>query len=150
MNHEDVIKYIKSHLKNMLDEKIKSMEQSIRNNLKKQYKLKNPILHEYCIINSIEEFNRLLETENKEYMNEIGEIDEYKLTLDKNYFNGYIHISDDIKIIPIRIENNINQLDEDPEDKDLIMDTNDKIKIIIIIVAIYYMKSKATFNNQPR
>ena len=150
MNHEDVIKYIKSHLKNMLDEKIKSMEQSIRNNLKKQYKLKNPILHEYCIINSIEEFNRLLETENKEYMNEIGEIDEYKLTLDKNYFNGYIHLSDDIKIIPIRIENNINQLDEDPEDKDLIMDTNDKIKIIIIIVAIYYMKSKATFNNQPR
>ena len=150
MNHEDVIKYIKSHLKNMLDEKIKSMEQSIRNNLKKQYKLKNPILHEYSIINSIEEFNRLLETENKEYMNEIGEIDEYKLTLDKNYFNGYIHISDDIKIIPIRIENNINQLDEDPEDKDLIMDTNDKIKIIIIIVAIYYMKSKATFNNQPR
>ena len=38
MNHEDVIKYIKSHFKNMLEDKIKSLEESIRNSLKKHYK----------------------------------------------------------------------------------------------------------------
>ena len=55
----------------MLEDKIKSIEQSIRSNTKKQYKLKNPILHEHCIINSIEEFNKLLSAENEEYMNKI-------------------------------------------------------------------------------
>ena len=54
MNHNDVIKYIKSHFKNMLEDKIKSIEQAIRSNIKKEYTLKNPMLHEYCIINSIE------------------------------------------------------------------------------------------------
>ena len=103
MNHNDAIKYIKSQIKNMLNDKIKSMRQSITNNLKKQYKLKNPILHEHCIIDSIEEFNKLLAIENKEYMNEIGEIDKYTLTLDNN-FSENIHINDDIKILPIRIE----------------------------------------------
>ena len=133
MNHEDVIKYIKSHFKNMLEDKIKSLEESIRNSLKKHYKWKNPILHEYCIINSIEEFNRLLTVENQEYMNEIGQIDEYALTLDNNYFNENIYINDDIKIIPIRIEKNINKFNGDDEDKDsLIRDTTDKIKIISI------------------
>ena len=60
---------------NMLDDQIKSLEHLIRSNIKKQYKLKNPILHEYCIINSTEEFNRPLTAKNKEYLNEISEID---------------------------------------------------------------------------
>ena len=64
MIHEYVIKYIKSQFKNMLDDKIKSLEYPIRSNLKKQYKLKNPILHEYCIINSIDEFNNLQKIKN--------------------------------------------------------------------------------------
>ena len=51
--------------------------------------------------------------ENKEYINEISEIDEYILTLDNKYFNESIHISSDIKIIPIRIEKNINKVNED-------------------------------------
>ena len=46
MNHNDVIKYIKSHFKNMFEDKIKSIKQPIRANIKKHYKLKNPILHE--------------------------------------------------------------------------------------------------------
>ena len=50
MNHNDVTKYVKSHFKNMLEDQIKSIEKSIRSNIKKQYKLKNPILSEYCII----------------------------------------------------------------------------------------------------
>ena len=134
MNHEYVIKYIKSQFKNMFNDMIKSLEDLIRSNIKKQYKLKNPILHEYCIINSIEEFNKLLAAENKEYINEIGEIDEYILTLDNRYFNEKIYISNDIKIIPIRIEKNINKVNEDNDsDKDsLMIDTEDKIKIISI------------------
>ena len=98
MNHEDVIKYIKSHFKNMLEDKVKSIEQAIRSSINKQYKLKTSILHKYCIINSIEEFNKLLSAENKEYMNEIGDIEEYILTVDNNYFNENIVISDDIKL----------------------------------------------------
>ena len=131
MNHVDVIKYIKSHCKIMLEDKVKSIEHVIRSNIKKQYKLKNPILHEYCIIHGIEEFNRLLSAENKEYMNEIGDIDEYILTVDNNYFNENIAISDDIKIILIRIDKIDNQLGKDDENKELLpKDTNDKIKII--------------------
>ena len=59
MNHNEIIKYIKTHFKNMVDDKIKSIEHAIRTNLKKTYRLQNPILHEYCIINTMEEFNRL-------------------------------------------------------------------------------------------
>ena len=129
MSHEYLIKYIKSQFKNMHDDKIKSLERPIRSNLKKQYKLKNPILHEYCIINSIDEFNRLLTAENKEFINEIGEIDEYMLKVDNKYFDEIIYISDDIKIIPIRTEKNINKKNEDDDDD---KDTSNKIKITSI------------------
>ena len=139
MNHNDVAKYIKCHFKNMLEDKIKSIEQFIRSNIKKQYKLKNPILHEYCVINSTEEFNRLLSTENKEYINEIGgtdEIDEYKLTVDNDYFNENIDISDDIKIVPIRKEKIDNLIGEDDEYKKL-PTTDVKIKIKSIVKNCY-------------
>ena len=116
----------------MLDDKIKSLEHPIRSNLKKQYKLKNSILHEYFIINSIDEFNKLLTAENKEFINEIGEIDKYILTVDNKYFNESIYISDDIKIIPIRIEKNINKVNDDDDDDDDDKDTCEKIKIISI------------------
>ena len=129
MSHEYLIKYMKSQFKNMHDDKIKSLELPIRSNLKKQYKLKSPILHEYCIINSIDEFNRLLRAENKEFINEIGEIDEYTLTVDNKYFDEIIYISDDIKIIPIRIEKSINKVNGDDDDD---KDTSHKIKIISI------------------
>ena len=129
MSHKYLIKYMRSQFKNMHDDKIKSLELPIRSNLKKQYKLKSPILHEYCIINSIDEFNRLLRAENKEFINEIGEIDEYTLTVDNKYFDEIIYISDDIKIIPIRIEKSINKVNGDDDDD---KDTSHKIKIISI------------------
>ena len=129
MSDEYVIKYIKSQFKNMHDDEIKSLECPIRSNLKKQHKRKNPILHEHCIINNRDEFNRLLTSENKEFINEIGEIDEYILTIDNKYFDESIYISDDIKIIPIRIEKNINKVNgDDDNDKD----ASHKIKIISI------------------
>ena len=135
MNHGDVIKYIKSHFKNMLEDKVKSIEQALRSNIKKQCKLKNPILHEYCIINSIEEFNRLLSAENKEYMNEIGdidEIDEYMLTVDNDYFNENIAIFNDIKMVPTRIEKTDNLLREDDDEYKKLPTIGTKIKIISI------------------
>ena len=42
--------------------------------------------------------------ENKEYINEVGEIEKYLLTLDNDFFNDAIHTSDDTKTNPIRIE----------------------------------------------
>ena len=135
MNHGDVIKYIKSHFKNMLEDKVKSIEQALRSNIKKQCKLKDPILHEYCIINSIEEFNRLLSAENKEYMNEIGdidEIDEYMLTVDNDYFNENIAIFNDIKMVPTRIEKTDNLLREDDDEYKKLPTIGTKTKIISI------------------
>ena len=112
MNHEEVIKYIKNNFQNMLDDKIKSFENSVRNNLKKPFKLKNPVLHEYCIINTIEEFNRLLSTENSIFSTKNdADTDKHMLTVDNDFFNKHINISDD-KIIPIKIEKIITEKDE--------------------------------------
>ena len=121
MNHKEIIKYIKINFKNRLDDKIKSFEQTVKNNLKKPYKLKNPILHEYCIINTIEELNKLLSIENLIFTTEIdADTDKYILTVDNDFFNEHINISDD-KIIPIKIEKIITEADElsidDTEDK---------------------------------
>ena len=64
-------------------------------------------------------------------IDEIDEIDEYMLTVDNDYFNQNIAISDHIKIVPIRIEKIDNQLGEDDEyKKSPTIDT--KIKIISI------------------
>ena len=112
MNHEEVIKYIKNNFENMLDDKIRSFENSVRNNLKKPFKLKSPILHEYCIINTIEEFNRLLSTENSIFSTENdADTDKHMLTVDNDFFNKHINISDD-KIIPIKIEKITTEKDE--------------------------------------
>ena len=43
MNHKEIITYIKLNFQNMPDDKIKSFQQSVKNNLEKPYKLKNPI-----------------------------------------------------------------------------------------------------------
>ena len=61
MNQEEIIKYVNSHFKNIVDDKVKVFEQSvIKNyNLEKTYELKNPILRKYFIINAIEEFNNI-------------------------------------------------------------------------------------------
>ena len=112
MNHTKIIKYIKSHFKNILDENIKYHEERIKNSiikpiantLKKKCTLKNPILHEYCIINSIEDFNSQVSSESREYAKETDQIIPYKLSLDNNYFNTKINITHDMRLIPIRIE----------------------------------------------
>ena len=158
MNHTKIIKYIKSQFKNVVDDKIKYHEQSIKNsliqpiknNLTKQYNLKNPILCEYCIANSIEDFNTQLSAENSEYIKEVDHIFSYRLTVDNDYFDENIFISDDTKILPTRIKIIIN---DDEDNNSLAKDITDKIKIIsskrITIVAAYYTKPQAIYNNQP-
>ena len=61
MNQEEIIKYVNSHFKNIVDDKVKVFEQSvIKNyNFEKTYELKNTILRKYFIINAIEEFNNI-------------------------------------------------------------------------------------------
>ena len=66
-------------------------------------------------------------------MNEIREnIDEYILTVENDYFSEHIHISEDIKIVPIRIEKVFNESEEDGDLKKLppIL-SEEKIKISI-------------------
>ena len=112
MNHEENTKYIKINFQNMPDDKIKSFKQSVNNNPKKAYKLKNPILHEYCIINTIAELNQSLSIENLIFTTEIdADTDKYMFTVDNDFFNEHINISDD-KIIPIKIEKIITEKDE--------------------------------------
>ena len=69
MNSEEVIKYINTHFKNIVDDKIKALERSVIKNysFEETYKLKNPILRKHFIINAIEEFNNILALENRNF-----------------------------------------------------------------------------------
>ena len=78
------------------------MEHSIATDLKQKYTLKNRALHEQCLINALEKLNKLLSVENNEYMNNTE--DNYILTLDNYFFNEYIFIDEDERILPIRIK----------------------------------------------
>ena len=58
MNVDQIIKYINTYFKNIVNNKVKASEQSvIKNyNLEKTYELKNPVLRKHFITNTIEEF----------------------------------------------------------------------------------------------
>ena len=119
---------------NIMSKQLKnSLMKPIVNTLKKQYTLKNPILYEYCVINSIGDFNRQVSSESSEYAKETDQIIVYKLSVDNNYFNSKIIITDDVRIIPIRIEKVASDHDDDcDDDGQLTIDNNNKIKIISI------------------
>ena len=118
MNHNEVINHIKNNFKNIVTDKVKFIEHAVRTNYKNLCKLKNPKLHEYCIINSIEEFNTLLTTENFIFSSEIdADVDKYVLAVENDFFNEHIVISDCINIIPIKIERMPSTTSED-KDKD--------------------------------
>ena len=110
MNHTKIIKYIKYQFKNMAKDKIKYYEQYICNSLdkliKNQYALKNPVLREYCIIESLNEFNIQLSSGNNECVKELEESVLYKLSLGNNCFHKNIDICDNMNILPIRIKKN--------------------------------------------
>ena len=145
MGHTEIIKYIKSNFKNMGNDKIKYHEQSvkntlvepIKNNLSKQYTLKNPILCEYSITSSIEDFNKILSAENNECIKELDQIFTYKLTTDNDYFDEHIYINYDINILPIRIKK-INDDDNDDDNINLLTPhISDKMNIMSIKINNY-------------
>ena len=88
MNHTEIIKYIKSQFKNVIDDKIEYLERYIRSSLNKLIKnqniLKNPVLHEYFIIDSLKEFNKQLPAENNECIKDLEESILYRLSIDSN------------------------------------------------------------------
>ena len=98
MNSDQITKYIDTHFKNIVDDKIKAFEQSvIKNyNFEKTYKLKNPVLRKHFIINAIEEINNKLLLENKELRVDFDEnTRDYFIRMDLNYFKKQGCISDD-------------------------------------------------------
>ena len=101
MNHTDSIKYIKNLLFKMYNKSTQLMKPNIADNFNNKNKLRNPALHEICLINSIEKLNKLISLEFVDIMN-ITE-DNYMLTLDNTYFNETILIDKNERILPIRL-----------------------------------------------
>ena len=138
MSHTEIIKYIKSQFKNVIDDKIEYHERYIRSSLNKliknQYILKNPVLREYFIIDSLKEFNKQLPAENNECIKHLEESILYRLSIDSNYFNKNIDVCDNMNILPIRIKtiNNDQNVNEDNSH------ITNKINIIDIKMNNYY------------
>ena len=151
MNHTEIIKYIKSQFKNVVDDKIKYHERYIRSSINKliksQYTLKNPLLREYFIIDSLKKINKQLSAENNECMKYLEESILYRFSIDNNYFNKNIDICDNMNILPIRIKK-INNDENDNENNSHIAN---KINIIDIKMNNHYRyilyESIVNFNN---
>ena len=58
MNHTDNIKYIKSILFKTYNKSTQVMKHNIADNFNNKYNLRNPALHENCLVNSIEKLIR--------------------------------------------------------------------------------------------
>ena len=101
MNHTDNIKYIKSILFKTCNKSIQLMKHNIADNLHNKYKLRNPAIHELCLVNSIEKNNKILSDKFVDVMNNI--VDNYKSTLHNNYFDETLLIDKNERILPIRL-----------------------------------------------
>ena len=101
MNHTDNIKYIKSMLFKTYNKSTQLMKHNIADNLHNQYKLRNPAIHELCLVNSIVKVNKILSDKFVDVMNNI--VDNYKLTLHNNYFDETLLIDKNERILPIRL-----------------------------------------------
>ena len=85
MSSVQITKYINTHFKNIVHNKIKAYEQSvIKNyNFEVRYELKNSILRKHFIINAIEEFNNKSTLENKNFRADFDEdTKEYFIKID--------------------------------------------------------------------
>ena len=73
------------------------MKDNIADNFNNKYKLRNPALHEVCLVNSVEKVNKILSLEFIDIMNITEE--NYSLTLDND---EAILIDKNERILPIR------------------------------------------------
>ena len=101
MNHTDNIKYIKTILFKTYNKSTQLMKHNIADNLHNKYKSRNLAIHELCLLNSMEKVNKILSYEFADVMNNTE--DNYKLTLDNNYFDETLFIDKNERIIPIRL-----------------------------------------------
>ena len=138
MNSNEITKYINTHFKNIVDNKIKAFEQSvIKNyNFEKTYELKNPILRKDFIINVIDEFNNKLALENKNFRVDFDEdTHEYLLhKIDFDFFKKQGCISDDEKVNPFKlykVKSELNQLIKENTD-------DEKLKMIPFVIHTYF------------
>ena len=97
------------------------MKHNIADNLHNKYKLRNPAIHELCLINSIDKLNKTLSYEFVDVMNNTE--DNYKLTLDNNYFDETFLIDKNERIIPIRLRR-VNEIYDAVSSKINILDIN--------------------------
>ena len=101
MNSDKITKYINKHFKNIVDNKIKTFEQSIIKNygFEETYELKNLILRKHFLINVIEEYNNNLALENKNFRVEFDEdTRKYFIKVDDDYFKKQGYISNEKKL----------------------------------------------------
>ena len=77
------------------------MKHNIADNFTNKYKLRNPGLHEVCLVNSIEKVNKILSLEFVDIMDITEE--KYTLTLDSSYFDETILLDNNERILPIRL-----------------------------------------------
>ena len=101
MNRTDNIKYIKTILFKTYNKSTQLMKHNIADNSHNKHKLRNPVIHELCLLNSMEKVNKILSYEFADVMNNTE--DNYKLTLDNNYFDETLFIDKNERIIPIRL-----------------------------------------------
>ena len=121
MNHTDNIKCIKAILFNTYNKSTQLMKHNIADNLHNKYKLRNPAIHELCLINSIDKLSKTLSYEFVDVMNNTE--DNYKLTLDNNYFDETFLIDKNERIIPIRLRR-VNEIYDAVSSKINILDIN--------------------------
>ena len=100
MNHTDNIKYINSILFKTYNKSAQILKHNNADNFNNKYKLRNPALHEVCLVISIEKVNIILSLEFIDIMN-ITEKN-YSLTLDNTYFDETILTDKNEKILLIR------------------------------------------------
>ena len=101
MNHTDNIEYIKTILFKTYNKSTQLMKHNIADNIHNKYKLRNPAIHELCLINSMDKVNKTLSYKSVDVMNNTE--DTYKLTLDNSYFDNVLLIGNNERIIPIRL-----------------------------------------------
>ena len=136
MNVDQIIKYINTYFKNIVNNKVKAFEQSvIKNyNLEKTYELKNPVLLKHFITNAIEEFKQELALKNKEFRVDFNEDTyNYFVRSDHDYFKKQRCISNDEKILLIELCNEKYELDQVIKEN-----TNDEKLNMIPIIDKYF------------
>ena len=101
MNHTDNIKYVKRILFKTYNKSTQLMKHNIAKTLHNKYKLRNPAIHELCLLHSMEKLNKVLAFEFVDVMNNTKDI--YKLTLDNNYFDEVLLIDKNERIVPITL-----------------------------------------------